>query len=107
MNTKDDDGNTVSITQRCADMDNQVPLLMGVSPAVIENVIFCHQEDSNWPLGEDKKVKEKFDDIFDSTRYTKALEVIRKLRSEKVGTGSDRRYHRGIPFKELHLSNNL
>ena len=25
---------------------------MGVSKAVLENVIFVHQEDSNWPLSE-------------------------------------------------------
>lgn len=31
-----------------ADMDVMVPLLMGVSPAILENVIFCHQEESNW-----------------------------------------------------------
>ncbi len=31
-----------------ADMDAMVPLLMGVSPAILENVIFCHQEESNW-----------------------------------------------------------
>jgi DNA repair exonuclease SbcCD ATPase subunit len=29
-----------------------VPQLMGVSKAVLENVIFVHQEDSNWPLAE-------------------------------------------------------
>ena len=29
-----------------------VPQLMGVSKAVLENVIFVHQEDSNWPLSE-------------------------------------------------------
>jgi hypothetical protein len=29
-----------------------VPQLMGVSKAVLENVIFVHQEESNWPLAE-------------------------------------------------------
>jgi hypothetical protein len=31
-----------------AEMDILVPLFMGVSPAILENVIFCHQEESNW-----------------------------------------------------------
>lgn len=40
--------------------------------------IFCHQEDSNWPLDDPGSLKKKFDDIFASTRYTMALEVIKK-----------------------------
>ena len=27
-------------------------MLMNVSKAILENVIFVHQEDSNWPLAE-------------------------------------------------------
>ncbi len=64
-------------------MEKQVPQLMGVSKAVLENVIFCHQEDSSWPLADSKTLKAKFDDIFAATRYTKALNVIRKLRKDK------------------------
>ncbi len=36
------------------------------------------------PLSEGKNLKTKFDDIFASTRYTKALENIKKLRTEQV-----------------------
>ena len=39
--------------------------------AVLENVIFVHQEDSNWPLAEGQTLKKKFDDIFSATKYTK------------------------------------
>lgn len=45
---------------------------MGVSKAILENVIFVHQEDSNWPLAEGQVLKKKFDDIFAATKYTKA-----------------------------------
>ena len=48
-----------------------VPQLMGVSKAVLENVIFVHQEESNWPLAEGQVLKKKFDDIFAATKYTK------------------------------------
>jgi DNA repair protein RAD50 len=65
-------------------MEKLVPQLMGVSTAVLENVIFCHQEDSLWPLSDGKTLKTKFDDIFAATRYTKALENIAKLRKEKA-----------------------
>jgi DNA repair exonuclease SbcCD ATPase subunit len=44
--------------------------------------IFCHQEESNWPLGDPATLKKKFDDIFASTRYTKALDVIKKQKKD-------------------------
>ena len=62
----------------------QMVTALGVSKSVLENVIFCHQEDSCWPLSEGKALKDKFDAIFASTRYTKVLETIRKLKQEQV-----------------------
>ena len=50
---------------------SQMPELLGVSKAILESVIFCHQEESSWPLQEGSVLKKKFDDIFDSARYTK------------------------------------
>lgn len=32
-------------------------MALGVSKPILNYVIFCHQEDSNWPLEEGKKVK--------------------------------------------------
>ena len=86
--------------------------------AVLENVIFVHQEDSNWPLSEGKVLKDKFDDIFSATKYTKvsvhlnisstsrsgyplphllpdlkALEALRKLRSEKAADIKEMKAH--------------
>lgn len=61
-----------------------MPSLLGVSKAVLENVIFCHQEDSNWPLSEPAPLKKKFDDIFEATRWTKALENIKALRKART-----------------------
>lgn len=37
-------------------------------------MIFCHQEELSWPLDDGKKLKEKFDEIFESVRFNKALE---------------------------------
>ena len=59
---------------------------MGVSKAILENVVFVHQEDSNWPLGEAATLKKKFDEIFSATKYTKALEHIAKLRKEQAAS---------------------
>lgn len=90
------------ISTKCAEMDAEIPHLLGVSKAVLENVIFCHQEDSYWPLSEPAALKKKFDDIFEATksvslnihappsltsassRYTKALDNIKALRKERL-----------------------
>ena len=56
------------ISTKCAEMDTEIPQLLGVSKAVLENVIFCHQEDSYWPLAEPAALKKKFDDIFEATK---------------------------------------
>ncbi|KAG8715951.1 DNA repair protein rad50 [Ceratobasidium sp. 394] len=72
------------ISTKCAELDTEIPHLLGVSKSVLENVIFCHQEDSYWPLAEASVLKKKFDDIFEATRYTKALDNIKVLRKERV-----------------------
>ncbi len=41
-------GEAVSSSTRCADLDSEIPVQLGVSRAVLENVIFVHQEESNW-----------------------------------------------------------
>lgn len=78
LKTKDDRTNQeVSINKNCAEMDRQVPLLMGVSNAILENVIFCHQEDTLWPFSDQANLKKIFDEIFDTSKYTKALTEMR------------------------------
>ena len=47
-------------------------------------MIFCHQEESYWPLAEASVLKKKFDDIFEATKYTKALENIKVIKKERV-----------------------
>lgn len=105
-------GERVAISSRCAELDVQMPLSLGVSKAVLENVIFCHQEDSFWPLSEPGPLKKKFDDIFENARYTRALTELKDLkksqeRDVKADTQtlefmkadkerSDRVYHRKV-----------
>uniref|UniRef100_A0A2N9HR23 DNA repair protein RAD50 n=1 Tax=Fagus sylvatica TaxID=28930 RepID=A0A2N9HR23_FAGSY len=104
-------GEKVCLSYRCADMDREIPALMGVSKAVLENVIFVHQDEANWPLQDSSTLKKKFDDIFSATRYTKALEVIKKLHKdqaqeirtyklklENLQTLKDAAYKVGIPL---------
>lgn len=51
--------------------------------AVLDNVIFVHQEESLWPLADGATIKRKFDDIFAATKYTKVCPGIR--RSTQIG----------------------
>ena len=73
-----------AISTRCAELDAEMASLLGVSRAIIESVLFCHQEESGWPLAEPAVLKKRFDDIFEVTRYTKALESIRALRKQRA-----------------------
>lgn len=82
LRTTNEKGEKVSISMKCSDMDRIIPENLGVSPAIIENVIFVHQEDSNWPMQEGIVLKKRFDDVFESTRYTKALEALNKSKKE-------------------------
>ncbi|CAF4133345.1 unnamed protein product [Rotaria magnacalcarata] len=79
-------GEPIQITSKCIELDREMVTAFGVSTAILENVIFCHQEESNWPLSEGRQLKTKFDDIFAATKYMKALELIRKIRTEKLQT---------------------
>lgn len=75
-------GEKRDISGRCADIDVQCRQIIGVSPAIMNNVIFCHQENANWPLSDGKKLKEKFDEIFDAVTYNKFIEHVRKTINE-------------------------
>eukprot|EP00890_Picochlorum_soloecismus_P006767 jgi/Picsp_1/915/NSC_04400-R1_dna repair protein rad50 len=92
LNILDPETNEYSILpQRCSNINQQIPLTMGVSKAILENVVFVHQEDSNWPLSEAANVKKRFDDIFAATKYTKALEEFRKLKVKQTQEAKERR----------------
>ncbi|OAV99978.1 hypothetical protein PTTG_01420 [Puccinia triticina 1-1 BBBD Race 1] len=71
-----------TISTKCAEMDSEVPRHLGISKAILENVIFCHQEESNWPLSEPASLKKKFDEIFEATKYTKALDNIKSIKKD-------------------------
>lgn len=74
-------------TLRGAVVDENLSRLLGVSPAILDSVIFCHQDESLWPMSEPAALKKKFDEIFEAQSYTKVidhLKVIRKKRGERL-----------------------
>lgn len=82
-------GEKVSMGHKCGELDRHIPDLLGVSRAILDSVVFCHQEEANWPLQEGAELKKRFDAIFESARYTKALDAIRKLRKARFADTKD------------------
>ena len=64
-------------------MKTMMPNYLGVSKAILESVIFCHQEESLWPLSEPSKLKGRFDEIFEALKYTKAITNIRDMQKAR------------------------
>lgn len=73
---------TINISNKLSTIDTQMGHFLGVSNALLQNIIFCHQEESNWFLSEPVNVKKKFDEIFNTTQYSKALDNIKSVRRE-------------------------
>ncbi|KAB5578453.1 AAA domain-containing protein [Coniochaeta sp. 2T2.1] len=74
-------------SSKVTELDTVVPEKLGVSPAILDAVIFCHQDESLWPMSEPSALKKRFDEIFEAMRYTKAIEnlkVLRKKQGEKL-----------------------
>ncbi|KAK3335317.1 P-loop containing nucleoside triphosphate hydrolase protein [Cercophora scortea] len=75
-------GERQTISQRVVELDNLIPEKLGVSRSVLDNVIFCHQDESLWPMSEPSVLKKKFDEIFEALKYTKVIDSIKVLRKD-------------------------
>jgi DNA repair protein RAD50 len=76
-------GERASISSRVAELDQIMPQYLGVSKAVLDSVIFCHQDESLWPMSEPSVLKKRFDEIFEAMKYTKAIDNIKALRKRQ------------------------
>ena len=83
LTTKSRNGERISVSSRVAELDKIMPHHLGVSKAVLDFVIFCHQDESLWPMSEPAPLKKKFDEIFEALKYTKAIDNIKLLRKGK------------------------
>jgi DNA repair protein RAD50 len=75
----DHKGERVTMSTKVGEMNKVIPMHLGVPPAILENVIFCHQDESLWPMSEPTKLKAKFDEIFEAQKYTKAIDAIKSM----------------------------
>ncbi|KAI0198259.1 AAA domain-containing protein [Astrocystis sublimbata] len=80
------DGESMSVSSKEANLNKLVSDTLGVSPAVLDSVIFCHQEESLWPISEPAALKKRFDEIFEALKYTKAIENLKMLRKKQGET---------------------
>uniref|UniRef100_A0A0N4ZRY0 AAA_23 domain-containing protein n=1 Tax=Parastrongyloides trichosuri TaxID=131310 RepID=A0A0N4ZRY0_PARTI len=78
LTIKESNGMERSISSKVVDLNKEIAKHMGVSKALLENVIFCHQENSLWPMSDPKVLKNYFDSIFEVTKYVKAMEHVSK-----------------------------
>lgn len=77
-------GERTTTSTRTAQLDEMIPERLGVSPAILDAVIFCHQDESLWPLSEPAALKKRFDEIFEALKYTKAIDNLKVLRKKQV-----------------------
>lgn len=77
-------GERTTTSTRTAQLDEMIPERLGVSPAILDAVIFCHQDESLWPLSEPAALKKRFDEIFEALKYTKAIDNLKVLRKKHV-----------------------
>ena len=77
------DGERTAISSRVAELNQIMPQYLGVSKAILDSVIFCHQDESLWPMSEPSVLKKKFDEIFEALKYTKAIDNIKQLRKQQ------------------------
>ncbi|KAK6613386.1 DNA repair protein rad50 [Botrytis cinerea] len=75
-------GERTAVSHKVGEIDKIMQTALGVSEAVLDNVIFCHQDDSLWPMSEPSQLKKKFDDIFEATKYTKAVDSLKSLKKD-------------------------
>lgn len=75
-------GHKTAISSKNAELDVRVPQYLGASKAILDYVIFCHQDDSLWPLSEAGVLKKRFDEIFEALKFTKVLDNLKAIKKD-------------------------
>ncbi|KAK6204642.1 AAA domain-containing protein [Scheffersomyces amazonensis] len=77
-----DGGNKISISTKNAELDTQTPIYLAASKAILDYVIFCHQDEMLWPLSEASVLKKRFDEIFEASKFTKVLDSLKTIKKD-------------------------
>ncbi len=76
LKTKNERGEQITIGHHCSEIDKQIPELLGISKPILDNVILCHQDESLWPFSDNNTLKNIFDELFETKRFTKLIEAL-------------------------------
>ncbi|KAI1137238.1 hypothetical protein F5Y05DRAFT_388585 [Hypoxylon sp. FL0543] len=76
-------GDKQTKSNKQVDMDKFIPAALGAAPAILDAVIFCHQDESLWPMSEPAALKKRFDEIFEAMKYTKAIDNLKMLKKRQ------------------------
>jgi DNA repair protein RAD50 len=76
-------GENSSMSSRVTDLNSIMPKYLGTSKAILDSVIFCHQDESLWPLAAPKDLKDRFDKIFEAQKYSLAITNIKQMRKNQ------------------------
>ncbi|RLV90241.1 DNA repair protein RAD50 [Spathaspora sp. JA1] len=77
-----DSGEKISISTKNSELDAQTPIYLGASRSILDYVIFCHQDESLWPMSEASVLKKRFDDIFEASKFIKVLDNLKNIKKE-------------------------
>ena len=88
-------------SHKVLDMNKIMNKYLQIPKPILEYVIFCHQEDTLWPFDEGKALKEKFDDIFQSSEFVHG--EFYKMDPKLAQKGCDRDSSRNTNPKIAHL----
>ena len=69
----------VVLADTVSDLNRKVPEFLGMNQAVIEKVMFCHQEEATWPFSDNSTLKKVFDDLFGTRQVSRKVEGLDKL----------------------------
>ncbi|KAL0222343.1 hypothetical protein RCL1_002197 [Eukaryota sp. TZLM3-RCL] len=73
-----DNGNRTTTPSNHTEVTEIAMQKLSLNKALIDYVIFCHQDDNTWPFDDDKTVQDLFDKIFASQKFTAALDHLKK-----------------------------
>jgi len=80
-----------TLSSKVVDLNGVMLQYLGVSKAILEYGIVCHQDESLWPMSEPATLKKKFDDISEVVKYTNAIKNIKALvKKQKEGLGQEK-----------------
>lgn len=86
LEIEDPNGQKQRVNMKINEMDNAIPAAMSLSKAIVDNVIFCHQDENTWPIDDVYRIKSRFEDLLETTRWANTLtQLFNQIRKGYTG----------------------